>query len=149
MWDIREQIRAASEKLCVTVEILTPEERERIKEDVICKFLDKGRDFPLFEKITDFVGIDVPESWMWISDFVKESSAILFFNPEDEKGFYKFASGEDVVAVVGEIFNVEFYVTNVSADYLLGYNHSQCLIASGTASTWLENHTGYIERYTK
>lgn len=93
------------------------------------------------------MGVDVSDLWMWISDFINEDSSILLFNPDDEKEFYSFGNGKDVVSIIGELFNVEFYVTNRNTDYLLGCNHSQCLIASGAASEWLERHVGYRIRY--
>jgi hypothetical protein len=151
MWNIKEQIFSASSKLDIDLSILPAEEAVKIKQSIMSKYLEDGssHNFPLFERIHDYVGIDVPDSWMWISNFVNKNPVILFFNPEDEKGFFKLNSGEDVVSIIDEIYNVEFYVTNFDTEYLLGYNHSQCLIASGTASFWLENHEGYKARYNK
>jgi hypothetical protein len=151
MWDIKEQILTASSKLDIELNILPKEEAEDIKQSIMNKYLEEGmsRNFPLFERLHDYVGIDVPDSWMWIANFIKKTPVILFFNPEDEKEYYRLNSGEDVVSIIDEIFNVEFYVTNLDTEYLLGYNHSQCLVASGAASSWLENHKGYKARYNK
>ncbi|PZD97214.1 hypothetical protein DNH61_03830 [Paenibacillus sambharensis] len=149
MWDIGEQIHDASKKLKISFEVLTQQEKEKIEEGVFKEYINNGRTFPLFEKLNDFVGIDVPESWTWINDFIQGDCCVLFFNPDDEKDFYKFLNGEDLVSVINEIFNVEFYVTNYNADYLLGYNHSQCLVASGRAAAWLEQYPRYKTRYGK
>lgn len=149
MWNIKEQILMAAYELGIEVSVLTYEEKEQTRQSIMSKFIKEGHShvFPLFEKIEDYVGTDVSESWMWISDYIKEDASILLFNPDDEKEFYSFSSGKDVVSIIGEIFNVEFYITNRNTDYLLGYNHSQCLIASGAASEWLERHEGYKKRY--
>ncbi|MBW7473872.1 hypothetical protein K0T92_03875 [Paenibacillus oenotherae] len=149
MWNIQDQILTASSKLEIEVNILTLEEREEIKNSIMFKFLEDNqlRKFPLFDKIKDYVGVEIADSWMWISDFINENTEVLFFKPDDEREYYRLNNGENLVSIIGELFNVEFYVTNPCADYLLGYNHSQCLIATGTASVWLENHQEYKKRY--
>ncbi|WP_020616222.1 hypothetical protein [Paenibacillus daejeonensis] len=151
MWDIKEQILSASKKLSIELSILPKEEAEKIKHSIFNKYLEEGAlpYFPLFESLNHYIGIDVPESWTWISNFVEKTPVILFFNPDDEKEYYKLKKGEDVVLILEEIFNVEFYITNLDTEYLLGYNHSQCLVACGTADPWLENHEGYKTRYPK
>lgn len=151
MWNIKEQILTASNNLGMQVSILTSEKKTEVISRVMNRFVKKDEThiFPIFEKLDDFVGIDVSESWMWISDFINDNTAILFFNDDDEKELYEFQKGKDIVSILNEIYNVEFYVTNSRTEYLLGYNHSQCLVASGTAIEWLENHKGYKERYNK
>lgn len=149
MWNIKQQILIASNELNIELSILSKEEVENIKQDIMNKYLKKNalRKFPLFEKLDNYVGIDIKDSWIWIADFLKKNQAILFFNPEDEKEYYKLKNGEDIVLIINEIFNVEFYVTNSATEYLLGYNHSQCLVAAGLASFWLEDQKAYKKRY--
>ena len=71
MWDIKEQILSASKKLSIELIILSKEETGKIKHSIFNKYLEEGKspEFSLFESLNNFIGIDVPESWIWISAF--------------------------------------------------------------------------------
>ena len=44
---------------------------------------------------------------------------------------------DDLVAVLGETYGFEFYVTNKEKSYLLVFNHHDILMACGDAKNWL------------
>lgn len=100
--------------------------------------------FSLFDilKCEELIGVNLFESWKWVHDFIEEKSIIVFFD-------YKM--GEYVEIDCGNIFvqfyddcpKDEFYITDWSGSFLLGYNHSKCLFAMGTASDWLEKSEKY------
>lgn len=48
--------------------------------------------------------------------------------------------GNNVVKILSEMFNVEFYVTNKNNDYLLSFNHHDILSACGNAKEWLKQY---------
>ena len=54
---------------------------------------------------------------------------------------FKLSSGEDVINIIGELFNIEFYLSNRETKYLVCYNHHNILIASGDARQWLESYS--------
>ncbi|URJ39944.1 hypothetical protein [Paenibacillus polymyxa] len=74
MWDIKEQIMTASSKLGIELSILPKEETENIKQSIMNKYLEEGTscNSPLFERLHDYVGVDVPDSWLCISNLVKK-----------------------------------------------------------------------------
>ena len=61
----------------------------------------------------------------------------MFFNESDEKKSFLFKNGDDLVAVLGETYGFEFYVTNKEKSYLLVFNHHDILMACGDAKNWL------------
>jgi len=58
-------------------------------------------------------------------------------------------SGEKFVDFYENIPLIEFYIVDPKLNFLLAYNHSQCLVAMGIAADWLENDIRYVERYKK
>lgn len=42
---------------------------------------------------------------------------------------------------------IEFYLTNSEFEFLIGFNHSKCLITMGNACEWLEREQRYIMYY--
>ncbi len=66
---------------------------------------------------------------------------ILFFNDEREDyGLYLF-SGSDLVEVLNETNEDEFYSTDPELSYLLCFNHHDHLLSSGEAvSEWLSKY---------
>ncbi|WP_148039124.1 DUF6756 family protein [Brevibacillus gelatini] len=138
IWDIKEQIFAASQMLNIPFRIMEDASKESIISSVMEKYCKVKSHWPIWEKFSDFVGVSNKDAWQWIEEFVGSNKCILFFNPSDEKRAYLFESGQHVVSVIEELFNVEFYVTNEATDYLLCFNHHDCLMALGNAIDWLD-----------
>lgn len=135
------------------IKILTENDTGRIWNAVKTKYLRPHTDigYSIFDAVvfSSMVGVDVPDSWRWIRDFLKDDSIILFFNKDMTEHFYEIENGSEFVEFYDECGVIEFYITNWDTDYLLGYNHSQCLFAMGTAVEWLENDERYKARYSK
>ncbi|WP_024291034.1 hypothetical protein [Lacrimispora indolis] len=135
------------------ISILSEAERERIWMAVKEKYLRPNVriGYSIFDAVvfSSMVGIDVPDSWRWIGDFIKSDSIILFFNKDMGNNFYEIENGSKFVEFYDECGVIEFYITDRDANYLLGYNHSQCLFTMGTACEWLENDKRYKARYPK
>ncbi|EGK09931.1 hypothetical protein HMPREF9374_2734 [Desmospora sp. 8437] len=76
-----------------------------------------------------------------MGEFVDNSKVILFFNDEREDyGFYLF-SGSDLVEILEETNEDEFYLTDPEVSYLLCFNHHDHLLSSGAAvSEWLSKY---------
>lgn len=119
--------------------ILEDEMKESIIFSIMEKYCRVKMHWPLWERFNDFVGVIDKDAWQWLEEFIGSNKCILFFNPSDEKRAYLFKSGKEVVSVIEELFNVEFYVTNTETEYLLCFNHHNCLMALGNAIDWLEN----------
>ena len=138
MWNLREQISASAELIGIKYQELSFEEANKIKTNIAKKYTLGKNETPFWEHYTDKISIQNEEAWKWVSDFIGNSESILFFNTSDDKLAYLFFSGKDLVEILGEIYNVEFYITNKEFEYLLTFNHHDFLIACGSAIDWLK-----------
>ncbi|PAD66658.1 hypothetical protein CHH83_22945 [Bacillus sp. 7586-K] len=89
---------------------------------------------------SECVAVSNDNAWRWIDEFIVNNQAILFFNPSEEKVSFEFNNGEDIVKVLENCYDFEFYVSNRSLDYLICFNHHRILYACGTASKWLSKY---------
>lgn len=140
MWDIKKQILDASISLNIQVKEIDNSTKAKILMNVGEKYLINEMKFPLWERLNDAKSKSDDKAWQWVEDFIGEESTILFFNPSDEKNAYLLNSGNDIVSILGEMYNVEFYLTNEEASYLLCFNHHDVLLALGEAKEWLQEY---------
>ena len=140
------------EKLKQKYSILNSEQREFIKKTVRAKYVrkDAKTNFSFFDMLdySNMSGINIPDAWRWIKDIVANEEIIVFINEGAAKEYIKLYHGGIFVDFYDESPLVEFYITDCAVSFLLGYNHSQCLFAFGTAGDWLENDNRY-KRYQK
>lgn len=140
MWDIRNQIVDAAKKFNVEIEEINDFEKIEFLKEIESKYLSTDLAFPLWDRLKGGHSKQHENAWRWVKDYIKNERAILFFNEGDEQGIYELNSGEDVVNILGEIFNIEFYLSNRETGYLLCYNHHDFLVASGDAKEWLQDY---------
>ena len=141
MWDIKGQIKSASEVLKINFKEIPASEVEGLRVSISSKYAENKKNAPLWENLTDNIGINNSEAWKWIGDFIGNSKVIMFFDTTEEKSAFEFNCGNDVVAVLSETYNFEFYTTNYDTQYLLCFNHHDVLIACGKAVDWLKNYS--------
>lgn len=137
MWDIKKQILDASKLLDIEVKETDNSSKEKMLKNICKKYLVNEIQFPLWERLNDAQSKSDEHAWKWVESFIGEKKVTLFFNPSDEEGAYQLSSGKDVVSILGEMFNVEFYLTDEETSYLLCFNHHDVLLASGNAKAWL------------
>jgi hypothetical protein len=78
-------------------------------------------------------------AWRWLGDFVGATPTILLTTEYvHEPILVDIATRAEIVVLLGETTNFEFYLTNSTTDYLLCFNHHDYLIASGMALPWLQ-----------
>ncbi|MFD1428307.1 DUF6756 family protein [Kroppenstedtia sanguinis] len=140
----RGQVIKAAEKYRIRYEEILPENMNQIRQRVLEKFVDpEGRKKVFFweDLLPPRVSVLNEEAWSWVEEFVDHSKVILFFNDEREDyGFYLF-SGSDLVEVLSETNEDEFYLTDPELSYLLCFNHHDHLLSSGEAvSEWLSKY---------
>ncbi|MFC1285451.1 DUF6756 family protein [Bacillus paralicheniformis] len=140
MWDLKEQILAAAKSVDIKVNELSTNDTEIIFHNLANKYANGKKRFPLWEFVENDFSVQNQDAWQWIADYIADSEAILMFNPSDEKSSYKIEGGNNVVKILSEMFNVEFYVTNKNNDYLLSFNHHDILSACGNAKEWLKQY---------
>ncbi|MBA4496329.1 DUF6756 family protein [Paenactinomyces guangxiensis] len=140
MWNIKEQIVSAAQSMKIEVKELSVSETKNIFHQLAIKYADGKNRFPLWEHLTVQLAVNNSDAWRWIGEYIADSEALLLFNPTDEKSSFAIVGGSNVVKILSEMFNVEFYVTNKAFDYLFCFNHHDVLIASGNSIEWLKKY---------
>jgi hypothetical protein len=143
MWTLKEQVFSAGAELGIEIREMPREEQERLVREITEKYTHNKLGWPSWEKYAERFSVQDEEAWRWVGDYVGNEGAILFFQPKDEHSAFQFYSGPDLVAVLGELFGVEFYVTNLLTEYVLCFNHHEYLIAVGRAIEWLQHRSGH------
>ena len=102
--------------------------------------LNKKYTYPLWENLTDRMGVDYEYSWEWINDFLDNKEVLFFFEPGDDRRVFRFYNGADVVDILNNSYGFVFYITDEQQSFLLSYNDHDNLIACGSAKEWLASY---------
>lgn len=104
--------------------------------------------FSLFDmlKCEEMVGVNLFESWSWINEFIQHKIIIVFFDYKVGE-YVELTDGGNFTNFYDDCPKVEFYMTDRTGSFLLGYNHSHCLFGMGTAADWLEENDNYKKYY--
>ena len=136
MWNISEEVKRAAAVLNIDLTELSRDVSLEIIRIITEKYT-KGHSCFLWDDLTDYVYVNNSDAWSWINEYIGNTEVIMFFNESDEKKSFLFKNGDDLVAVLGETYGFEFYVTNKEKSYLLVFNHHDILMACGDAKNWL------------
>lgn len=129
----------------VEVQELSYEEAIALKNAISEKFLDTKKDGRfLWDRLLKYKYSSCPNCWRWISSFIGDEKAIMFFIQSSKPKAFWFPSGDAIVDVFGETGGFDMYITNKNTDYFLAYSHHDILYACGSAEKWLENYTGKV-----
>ncbi len=143
MWDIRGQVLRLGAELEIDVRELAEAQRRRLLDEVFTKYTQGHRySWAMWDSkfFAEHISRQAEDGWKWCGDFVGNQEVILFFNSSDEEAAFVVGGGEALVRLLGEMHRVEFYLTNMSTDYLLCFNHHDYLIACGAAREWLATY---------
>ncbi len=136
MWNISEEVKRAADVLDINITELSRDVSLEIIKIITEKYA-AGNSCFLWDDLTDYVYVNNSDAWSWINEYIGNTEVIMFFNESDEKKSFLFKNGDDLVAVLGETYGFEFYVTNKEKSYLLVFNHHDILMACGDAKNWL------------
>lgn len=142
-WNIGKDVRRLSEELGINVRELEKVEEARVMDNVFALYTQGHRySWAMWDSrfFAESVGRQSEDAWRWCGDFVGNSAVLLFFNLSDEESMFEVVGSGALIQLIGEMFHVEFYLTDESNSYLLCYNHHSFLIACGAAREWLTNY---------
>lgn len=140
IWDIYSQVMEVSSAQKIPISALATSDREEIVDKITSKYANGTHLWPLWDSIDDYVSVGNEDAWEWVDEFIGQQKTVLFFNPQDERHAFLLNSGDDVVKVLNGIFNVEFYLCDKAASFLLGFHHNGVLVACGKAKNWLRKY---------
>ena len=140
MWYIQQQILAAATEHEIIVSPLEAWQVVEIRQSLLHLYSPLLDEWPkwIWEHLQFTSTVRDENGWRWLGEFAGEHAAIMLFDPRDEVGMVEFSRGIDIARVLGECSGFEFYLTSRNYDYLLCFNHHDCVIAAGSAKTWLE-----------
>lgn len=133
----RNSVLEAAQNVHISISELTHDESERLLNQVDQNFAKKRNMVWLWEHLKDGVSIRDENAWPWVGEYVGNAEVILFDYAEKDS-FFRLQNGLQLVPLLGEMPNAEFYLTNSNAEYVICFNHHDHLIACGTAKSWLE-----------
>jgi hypothetical protein len=145
MGKIRDEILLVSQKANAAVKEIEKEDRENIRLGMINRFAqDDNYQNYIWSNLPprSFASCQDPNAWLLISSFLKnEEKVLILFNRSDEEAVLEFSYGNEVIPVLQECDDFEYYMTNESYEYFVCFNHHDALMAAGSALPWLESLT--------
>lgn len=143
-------LRQYYDKIKVNYHVLSCNEITHVNHMIETKYIaPKSKfGFSLFDilKVEECVAVNYYDSWRWIYPFINKKSIIVFFDYNNGE-YIELSDGGFFVDFFDECPKSEFYMIDSMGQFLLGYNHSKCLFAMGTAADWLERDEKYLEFY--
>lgn len=134
---ISSAIEKAAKVNSITIEKLERSSSEKIKSQIYQKYIKTKKGIFLWEKFEKFSTLQDSAGWKLLSDFVGEKECLMFFENGDNT-IIRIRNGSDLHSLLYEMFGFEFYITNFETDYVLCFNHHDCLVGCGTAKAWIE-----------
>lgn len=123
----------------IVVEKLSNEEIKKIKNDITRKYIHSHPKPFLWDQLKEAAVKEDCDGWQKICDFVGNSKCLMFFDDIEDKSVLVINNGKSLYKLLDEMFGFEFYITNFETNYLLCFNHHDCLLGCGTAKKWVES----------
>jgi hypothetical protein len=121
-------------------------ESQFFREKVITKYSNGEDLFPLWEFMSSDFYVRDSSAWEWLDEFLKGNEFCFFFDKREEPVIYLFEKNQSLVTFLENFPGYDFYVTNENLDFLISFNDSDYLSASGTAEPWLRQKATELSR---
>jgi hypothetical protein len=150
--NIKHEILTAAKQIGTNVYELDPATSSSVRTSFFHKFTNTKVGGHIWENILSQYDENVAtytdensETYLLISDFVKNDEVLMIFDEADEGSVFKFQYGAEIVPLLAECYDFEFYLTDDKLSYFICLNNHDYLITAGTAASWLkdlldENH---------
>lgn len=126
---------AAVTHLGVRAVELGDEEARSVERRAELLFAKRGHE-PLWERVVDSEGIQDADAWRRIEEFVT-GPATMFVRDSEGLCAFRFESGRDLVATIGECSGFVLHVIDDANRFLLSFNDHDFLIGCGAAAEWV------------
>ena len=123
----------------ICIKELRDERVRKVKNDIFKKYIQSRSGVFLWDHFKAPTVIADRDGWKKICAFIGDSSCLMFFDDIEDKSVMVISNGNQLCKLLGEMFGVQFYITNFETEYLICYNHHDCLLGCGTAKRWLES----------
>lgn len=122
----------------ILVERLSDEYAKVIRKKIVEKYLDSQPRAFLWETFKEAAVIEDCNGWKKLCDFVGDNRCIMFFDDGEDDAMLVINDGNALYKLLSEMFGFEFYITNFKTNYVLCFNHHDCLVGCGTAAEWIK-----------
>lgn len=134
---ISKEIGKVAEANKIPIETLALEQVKRVKDNIYEKYSNNSKSAFLWEDFVDFSVVNNKDGWALIADFVDDKECLMFFDDREDKSVLQINGGKDLYKILIEMYGFEFYITNFMTEYLICFNHHDCLMGCGTAKNWV------------
>ena len=131
------EIKKVAEKNHVFLEILRYEQSKAVREMVYCKYANQNDSSFLWEMLFDISVCNSSNAWRLIGDFIGAKKCLMFFDEDEDESVIAINNGSDLYKILCETYGYEFYITEFTTNYLLCFNHHDCLLGCGVAKDWV------------
>ncbi|MGL5939366.1 MAG: hypothetical protein ACRC2S_03105 [Waterburya sp.] len=135
---LADEVICACFNLSYNANILNSKDSQNVISIVKNNFCLEKKNYPIWESIIDSKGIQDPNGWQWISEFVNNKPILIFFEQSDDQSIVRIENGFYISKILGECFGFVFYITDINHNYLICFNDHNILIGAGTATDWIE-----------
>jgi len=133
------QIIKASSRFNISVQTIPNFYNTELYKYIEKKYIKGNNGRYLWENFRYPSSIKLDNGWSFIKYLVKNDKFYMFFNKADDENAVLIPSGEYLDLILKETYNFEFYITDTDLNYIVCYNHHDCLICSGNITHWLNN----------
>lgn len=123
----------------INIKELSDEQVKKIKNDISRKYIRSQSGVFLWDSFKEAAVIADSNGWKKICIFIGENNCLMFFDDIEDKSVIIISNGNELYKLLSEMFGFEFYITNFDTDYLICFNHHDCLLGCGTARKWIES----------
>ena len=136
---IGSEIEKTAKSNAIYIERLCEKRAETIKRNITKEYVYSYSDIFLWEQFKAFAVKQIDDGWQKLCDFVGNKSCLMFFDNWEDEAVFVLKNGQDLYRLLGEMYGFEFYITDFETEYLLCFNHHDCLLGCGRAKKWVES----------
>lgn len=123
----------------ISIKELSSEQVKKIKNDISRKYIQLQDKVFLWDSFKEPAVIADSNGWEKICTFIGEKNCLMFFDDIEDKSVITIGNGTELYKLLNEMFGFEFYITNFETDYLICFNHHDCLLGCGAAKNWIKS----------
>ena len=123
----------------ICIKELPDEQVKVIKNDILKKYIYLQSKSFLWDQFKEAAVVADSNGWKKLCSFVGSNSCLMFFDDIEDKSVILISNGNELQKLLDEMFGFEFYITNFETDYLLCFNHHDCLLGCEKKKKWIES----------
>lgn len=133
------EIEKVAKSNSIYIERICEKRAEIIKRNITKKYVYSYPGIFFWEKFKAPAVIQRDDGWQKLCDFVGSKCCLMFFDNMEDESVFVLKNGKDLYTLLGEMYGFEFYITDFETEYLLCFNHHDCILGCGRAEKWVKS----------